>query len=165
MALKVNYKAALNEADQQVVRIEKAMLNRMIREFETFVANARLAVNIDAGSFPKGDFIDRTKALRNSIGYVIYKDGVIIRENIKGSGDGLAAVRMALAEIPSKSGYVGVGIAGMNYASYLETLGYNVITSQGIVLIKDLGKSLKRLEKKTPGEISVIARGASSRLK
>jgi len=141
------------------------MLNRMIRGFETFVKNARLSVNIDAGSFPKGDYINRTKNLRNSIGYVIYKDGVAIRENIKGSGDGLAAVKMALAQISTKKGYVGVGIAGMNYASYLESLGYNVITSQGIVLIKDLEKSLKRLEKKTPGEINVIAQGASSRFK
>lgn len=164
MALKVNYRAALSEAHQDVLKVERAMLNRMIREAEAFVTNARLAVNIDSGSFPKGDYTDQTKNLRNSIGYVIYKDGVSIRENIEVGGEGSSAARLALAQVPSKAGYVLVGIAGMNYASYLESLGYNVITSQGMLLIQDLYKSLKKLEKKTPGEINVLSQGVSGRL-
>lgn len=164
MALKVNYKAAMTESQQQVIRVERVMLNRMKRDAEAFVTNARLAVNIDSGSFPKGDYTNQTKNLRNSIGYVIYKDGVPIKEDLVGVGEGASAARLALAQVPSKTGYVLVGIAGMNYASYLESLGYNVITSQGIILIQDLHKSLKKLEKKTPGEMTVLSQGASSRL-
>lgn len=164
MALKVNYKAALTEAQQDVVKIEKAMLHRMKQAGEAFVTNARLAVNIDSGSFPKGDYTNQTKNLRNSIGYVIYKDGTPIMEDLVGAGEGTSAARLALAQVSSKSGYVLVGIAGMNYASYLESLGYNVITSQGMILIKDLHKGLKKLEKKTPGEMTILSQGASSKL-
>jgi hypothetical protein len=165
MALKVNYKAALSEAYQDALRIERALLDRLIRVGEEFVTNARQKASVDSSAFPAkgtGIYQDQTANLRNSIGYVIYKDGAPIQENLVGAGEGTSAARQAIDRIPKKAGYVLIGVAGMNYASYLESLGYNVITSQGIVLFKDLSRSLKKLETKTGTEFSVLEQGRAS---
>lgn len=158
MALKVHYRSAMKDARQQVARIEKAMVNRLQRYGEKFVTNARMGAQIDPGMFPKGDYQDQTTNLRNSIGYVIYKDGQAIDEHLPGGGIGASEAHQVLEAIPKKTGYVLIGIAGMEYASHLETMGYNVITSQKFVLITDLERGMKELERKTAGEIKILSR-------
>ena len=166
MGMKVDYKGAMEEARKQALRIEKALLNRLIRAGEKFVADARLKANVDSSAFPSkgsGIYQDQTGNLKNSIGYIIYKDGIAEKENFADfPGDGVAAARQALSRVPKKAGYVLIGVAGMNYASYLESLGYNVITSQSIVLFKDLARALKKLESKTDTEFALLEQGRRS---
>lgn len=153
----------MSEAQNQALNVEKAMINRLARRAEQFITSAREGVNIDAGAFPKGDFTDQTKNLRNSIGYVIYKDGRPVKQNVQG-GDGGVAAKLALGQVPTKSGYVLVVVAGMNYASYLESMGYNVITSQSMVMIKDLIGDMEKLSRKSGEQIKAEAQGVSVKL-
>lgn len=68
-------------------------------------------------------FTDQTGNLRSSIGYVIFKDGVAIRESYQGQSEGVNTGK-ALAEkvgAKYKKGLVLVVTAGMNYAVALES--------------------------------------------
>lgn len=81
-------------------------------------------------------YLDDTKALRSSVGYFLLKDGKIIKSKISAVGGGkLSSVGVATSiriveSMPVFEGYRLVGIAGMNYASYVESKGYNVISTQ-----------------------------------
>lgn len=96
----------------------------------------------EARSHPK--YKDRTGNLRSSIGYVVLEDGVTIRKS------GFDKVLSTATEAQSKSnaliarlaatynkGLVLVVVAGMNYATYVESKGLNVLNSA-----KTLGKTL-----------------------
>lgn len=72
-----------------------------------------------------GDYLDDTSNLRNSIGYFIAEDGVVI----KGKGNSVSK-GIALEVInENTSGFVLVVVAGMEYAAAVEAKGYNVIAS------------------------------------
>jgi len=45
-----------------------------------------------------------------------------------------------------KHGYQLIGVAGMDYASYVESMGYNVISAQSVVAIEGLEKSLLKFK-------------------
>ena len=131
--------------DQDLKKIENGVISIMQRAGEEFVSDARQGVNI-SGAFPKGDYMDQTANLRNSIGYFILADNEIVAESGGGSTGHMAAKR-TLSELPPKTGYRLVGVAGMEYASYLESKGYNVITSQQDALFVNLGDRLRRFSK------------------
>lgn len=111
---------------------------------EDFVTKAKSSLNIDPGAFPKGDYTDRTANLRGSIGYFILKNGKVIRKHLEGTSEGQNAANSLVNSIQKlRKGYQLVGVAGMEYASYLEAMGYNVISSQAEVTMVDLSQMLK----------------------
>lgn len=79
---------------------------------------------------------DRTNVLNSSIGYVIYKDGELIKSNFSSSGtgregDGTAGKNKGenlAIEIGKQftKGYVCVLVAGADYAVYVESKQYDV---------------------------------------
>lgn len=81
---------------------------------------------------------DQTNNLRSSIGFVVYDNGEKITEQFtKGGkgvdGDGAKGIQEAMmeAEIAAKkypNALVGIIVAGMEYAMYVEAKGYDVIT-------------------------------------
>ena len=88
-------------------------------------------------------YTDRTGNLRNSIGYVVVQGGQIVKSlfngnttdterNKKGDGNtiGLAYATKIAMELPTNKTYL-VWVAGMEYASYVEANGYDVITGSG----------------------------------
>lgn len=82
-----------------------------------------------------GGFDDQTGNLRSSIGFRIYKDGRKVKDggfkNVSG-GNAISEAKSALDryglayEIPI-SGWTIVIVAGMSYATYVESKGYNVL--------------------------------------
>ena len=84
---------------------------------EEFVVECRQQPGDPETAHSMGYYIDRTTNLRNSIGYLVQKDGVLI-EGEPGSQD-----------IPDHGIYL-AGTAGMSYASHVEAKGYNVISRQ-----------------------------------
>jgi len=84
-----------------------------------------------------GAYQDQTANLRNSIGYVIVLNGKVIDENFtyssKGADsqeDGLKIGRKLALEIASQQKDIAlVIVAGMKYALYVESNGFNVLTS------------------------------------
>jgi len=124
-----------------------------------FVSDARDSLKIDTSAFPArrkptekdgkkkqpgtGDYMDDTGNLRGSIGYFILLNGVVIYTNMQGPGKGITAAQTMLTKVPVKSGYQLIGVAGMNYASYLESQGFNVITSQAFVAMVSFDAQIK----------------------
>lgn len=98
---------------------------------------------------------DQTGNLRNSIGYVIVKDGQVVKRNFgksskvgKSGGRGvLAGLALAnqLASEMSK-GWGLIVVAGMNYALSVESRGLDVLTSAEQLAITELPKLLAQLK-------------------
>ena len=110
---------------------------------EDFVTKVRSSISIYSGAFPKGDYTDRTANLRGSIGYFILKDGRIVKKNLEGTSEGKSAASSMVSDTPKIKGYQLIGVAGMEYASYLEAMGYNVISSQAEGALVDMSRMLK----------------------
>src|SRR5690554_2025618 len=128
---------------QHLDHINSGIVTIFQRVGEEFVRDARMGIDINSGAFPKGDYTDQTANLRSSIGYFILRDGNVVAENLSGTSKGVSAARAVLTKV-GKEGYSIVGVAGMEYASYLESMGYNVISSQNLNLIVDLSDRLKK---------------------
>ncbi|MDY3389720.1 hypothetical protein PG653_00590 [Riemerella anatipestifer] len=84
-----------------------------------------------------GTYQDQTANLRNSIGYIIVVDGRVIEENFSISANGsvpskenpLKYGREAYQVAPKFRGIALIVVAGMKYASYVESKGRVVLTS------------------------------------
>lgn len=127
----------------RVSRLDVAIISNFQYIGEKFVKNAR----------ENGNYTDRTGNLRSSIGYVILKNGVQIKENfrtVSGGKDGLnkakASAKEAVKAFPK--GYVLIVVAGMDYAAAVESKGYDVITSSSTQAKEDLKRAIERLRKK-----------------
>jgi hypothetical protein len=95
---------------------------------------------------------DRTGNLRSSIGYIILHNGEQLFESFKSTGgkDGVSKAREVVDEIKQKfpSGFVLIGVAGMDYAAAVEAKGYDVITSSALQAETSLRIAIKRIESK-----------------
>ena len=104
--------------------------NALIKSYkyigEQIVNNARMNAN----------FTDQTGNLRHSIGYKVYNNGRSIEENFQGSDEGMTAGKSIADELgKSTKGINLIVVAGMDYASYVEDRGYDVIS--GSILSKN----------------------------
>jgi hypothetical protein len=149
MAVKIVPK--FTRADIQAVfldrkrRIDEAIILTLKRTGEQFVKNAR----------DDGGYTDRTGNLRSSIGYIIMKDGQKLSEDfrtVKGGKEGVAAAKRVIDESVSqfRSGYVLIGVAGMDYAAAVESRGYDVITASSTTAEIALAKAITRIASKIP---------------
>lgn len=96
-----------------------------------------------------GFYTDRTKNLRSSIGYIIVKDGSIIGggqftgQGEKGKEEGEDFAKSLVAKYPF--GYALIVVAGMNYAGYVEAMGYDVLISQELYAAKRIKELMAQL--------------------
>jgi len=90
------------------------------KELEAFVNEARSMQT----------YKDRTGNLRSSIGYQIAHKGKVVFGDFQGTPEGQQAAKEVVKEVLSKerTGFVLIGVAGMNYAYYVESKGLDVIT-------------------------------------
>ncbi|MBC9913185.1 hypothetical protein [Chitinophaga varians] len=147
---------------ERLKRIDSAILTRLQYIGESFVKNAR----------EKADFTDRTGNLRNSIGYIILKNGVQMYENFrrtanvevsiksgrnrgqkrntKGGKRGMEAAREVAANAAGnfQNGYVLIVVAGMEYAAFVEAMGYDVLTASSEIAKRDLQNAIKSIKQK-----------------
>ena len=135
-----------------VSTIEAAIINRMRRVGEQFISDAR----------GERTYKDQTNNLRSSIGYFILKGNRVLDHNLYGKSAGMQAAKKTLSDLPYRDTIRLIGVAGMGYASYVESMGLNVITMQSMVALEDLDKQLKRLEKKVGREFSTASQGVSN---
>lgn len=142
--------------------IEQAVLSRLQFVGEIFVKLAR----------EEGAYKDRTGNLRNSIGYIILKNGEQLFENFeksahveveiskgklagqthttKGSADGVAKGKEVaeLASLKFPKGYVLIVVAGMEYAAAVEAKGLDVLTGSSQQASKLLKQGFDELQQK-----------------
>lgn len=130
--------------EAQIKRREDAIIYNLSYVGEQCVAEARTA----------GSYTDRTGNLRGSTGYVIIKDGQILRsggfepvngtENgSRGIKDGPTFARSLATEYPH--GIVLIVVAGMKYAAYVSAKGYNVLDSAELLAQKIVPQMLAQL--------------------
>ncbi len=114
--------------EAQLQRRENAIIYNLTYVGERCVVEARTA----------STFLQQTGNLRSSMGYVIIKDGQVLRQGgfepttgtergAKGMTDGASFANSLAAEYPK--GIVLIVVAGMNYASYVSAKGFNVLDS------------------------------------
>lgn len=131
--------------DIEVSKIEKAIENEIIRVGLQFVSDARISA----------DFADRTGNLRSSIGFILLKNGDIIAEDFELSKRGTdkesgfdKAIQFAeeIAGEGIERGYTLIVVAGMQYAVFVEAMGYDVITSSSFKAEDNLKDAMERLK-------------------
>jgi hypothetical protein len=130
----------------KLANLEQLIINRLIFIGETFVRNARL----------NGNYGDVTGNLRSSIGYIILKNGVKIKENFekseKGSDKqtGVNKAKSLINELKADflEGYTLIVVAGMDYAATVESRGKDVLTASSIIAKNDLKKAIKSIKQK-----------------
>lgn len=126
--------------------IHNGIISIMGRVGEEFVSDARQGINI-SGAFPKGDYTDQTANLRSSIGYAILYDGAIVATSVSvlDVETGKIVNEVLKNSVPMK--WILVGFSAMQYSSYLESKGYNVITSQSDIAMVDLEDRVRKFAK------------------
>lgn len=130
------------EKDMQ--RIEKGIIKQM-----AFIGEqAYIAMRDYSGK----SYMDQTGNLRSSSGYVLVKDGEIIKfgkfETVKGASKGIKEGKTFARSLAPKfpKGLTLVLVAGMNYAYAVHGRGYNVLDSAQLTadkLVKNLVNKLK----------------------
>ena len=98
---------------------------------ETFVNYAR----------NRRTYHDVTGNLRSSIGYVVATNSKVEANNFAGTGEGQSEGKGLAYNLKNGKGVVLVGVAGMEYASEVESRGLDVITGAQ----KQAEKVFKRL--------------------
>lgn len=106
----------------------------------------------------KGTYNDITGNLRNSIGYVLVKNGSIISKNFEAkveskvisgaNGKGILEGEALANELASRvgKGDALIVVAGMHYAHYVETLNKDVLDSAERWADQQVPKLLQRLK-------------------
>lgn len=132
---------------QHLDHINSGIVTIFQRVGEQFVRDARMGIDINSGAYPKGDYTDQTGNLRSSIGYIVAHDGVILTQKFDYFDPSLNRFIPQLLTNTIGLRWSLIGAAGMEYASYLESMGYNVITSQSMVAMVDLSERVKKFVK------------------
>lgn len=98
---------------------DKKVLKVLQKVGEDFVDRAR----------SKSTYRDRTGNLRSSIGFTVYKDGYKIFSDYQGTSIGQTKAKNATFQaMHFPTGFVLIGVAGMEYAQYVEAKHYDVIS-------------------------------------
>jgi hypothetical protein len=150
MALKSNFDFGRleKETQQEADLIYERVIDSFIMAGEEFVKDARSQIQ----DHSMGTYKDQTTNLRNSIGYHIYREGQLVKMNT-----GRVAINpVDVQEHIKPKGIQLVGFAGMNYASHVESKGYNVISYQKDICLINLAVYLETLD--------VIAEGSAAKM-
>ena len=127
--------------DEQIERIEQLIIYNLSYVGEQCLTEARST----------NSYKDQTGNLRSSIGYIIVKDGRVIRQSdfavvrkgSEGKSEGEQFARSLASKFPE--GIVLIVVAGMNYASYVSAKGYNVLDSAELLADRLVPSILKQL--------------------
>lgn len=141
MSLTSDSSKAYDKARALKQRQEAAFMRAMLYAGEVAVKTGRSNNKPAHPSAPKGDYKDRTANLRNSVGYVVMKDGRIEMQ----AGDTKAIELAAGAARRLKGRYRLVVVASRNYASHVANRGYDVLFSAEAEALKELHRTLDNL--------------------
>lgn len=153
MALTTNYNPKTFLADYKLQEevMFSTLVVEMIRVCQEFLVSTRSQVQDHA----QNTYMDRTTDLRNSLGAYIYHNGVVIWAD-GGKFDlvnrGIIKEQVTL----TPNGYNIIGIASKEYASCVESKGYNVMTNQGEDFLIDLGQVFTKAGNKMVGRLKIF---------
>lgn len=137
----------MRDVERQAETLYQKIINAFIYALEQFIINARGQMQDHA----MGTYKDQTTNLRNSVGgFILYNGKIVFEKN------NIVTNLSAIQDLIKPTGFQLIGIAGMNYASHVESKGYNVISYQADVCMVDLAGYLENLE--------VIEQGSAARM-
>lgn len=150
--------ASLDSLFDTIIKIyEEELINSLQERGEREVAFIRDREEIDS-------WYDHTSNLRSSIGYAIYKRGSKMLESsfrsLNGGSIGSDAGRKMIADLAGKfsSTYALVIVAGMNYASYVESCeNKDVLASAELRCIKMMESDINKAMAKAAVRINRLA--------
>lgn len=131
---------------RSIERTDKVVIRNLQRLGEEAVIYARNRTGAES-------WYDQTGNLRSSVGYVIAKDGGIVRrggfsqilDGTEGPSEGKEFAAEVAKDYPGK--YVLIVVAGMNYASYVEEMeNKDVLASSSLFVERELPKMIKRID-------------------
>jgi len=98
------------------------------------------------------DFEDQTGNLRASIGYVIVKDGKVVKYDFNSSKVGTEGAQIGLKHAKKlasefSQGWVLIGVAGMDYAAAVESKGFEVISTSSVAVARRLRERIIEFKK------------------
>ena len=134
--------------------IEKYLQGELAKRRQAVIRNLRyLGERCINEARDSGSYSDRTGNLRTSIGYVVVSDGKPIGAPVLagGSPEGEAQSRKTIEQVVSETtgqGLVLIVVAGMHYAKYVESRGYNVLTSAQLLAEEQVPVILNKLRLK-----------------
>jgi len=140
----------MKDVQKQTDMIYEKVLNSFTMAGEQFVADARE----QGQSHEMGQYKDVTTNLRNSIDYYIFHNGELVSGGKTAQNQ--TELKAIIQDIIKPKGFQLIGIAGQNYASHVESKGYNVISYQADVCIINLAGYLEKLE--------VFEKGSAARM-
>jgi len=145
LTYKIDVNGYKDETASRISAVIERIIAALVYAGEEFVTDGR---NQPQGH-ESGYYNDQTVNLRNSIGYQIYQDGQMIRQSSTGFQEEIAAT---IAPYVKMTGFQLFGFAGMNYASYVEAKGYNVITVQAEACIVNITEYMDDIQKFIDGQ-------------
>jgi hypothetical protein len=150
--MKINIEANFTQGDIDKItqdylkRVIKVTQNELMQIGFQFVRDARLKA-------PPYSFNDDTGNLRSSIFFILQYDGELMHEDFEASVNGtdkaagIAAAQAYAEELAGgvPKGWALITGAAMNYAGYVEALGYDVITGSTLGAQKKLEKAFQNV--------------------
>ncbi|AZA49756.1 hypothetical protein EG346_16905 [Chryseobacterium carnipullorum] len=120
----VRFIGNMNAINQRFVEAQNEITNKVLRILRYV---GEMAINEARAA---GSYKDVTGNLRSSVGYSIIIEGKIVEENYSGHAEGVSKGKAKARELASQQVEIAlVVVAGMKYASQVESRGRNVLTS------------------------------------
>lgn len=130
-------------------KITSALEKKIAERLDAWI-NDKIDFLIKAGEIlvkeavESGNYQDQTGDLRASIGFLVMRDGEIKKEQFSARPAGAEARTKAINKAKGLNGISLIVIAGKNYAAYVESQGYNVLTSSQQLAASLIPKLLKK---------------------
>lgn len=108
---------------------------------------------------PDHEYVDRSGHLRQSVGYVIYHNGEMVRSSFSsGTGGELVGLEYAQSKASEAKvdGFVCVLVAGKHYARYVENKGFDVITGAFLHFDEAFRSELQNTNEQLKGYYEII---------
>lgn len=128
--------------------IEREIENRKKVIIRTLIYVGKEAVNKARSSHR---YIDQTGNLTSSIGFMVLNEGVVVNQSLfpvvksgsKGKKLGSDFIKSLISQ--NSQGIVLIVVAGMNYASYVEAMGLDVLLSAELYAEQKVPELLRQL--------------------
>lgn len=147
ITIKISKSNLKKDLEEMIRRINAITVNELHNVGLQIITEARLKSGHEVGGFN-----DQTGALRASIGYIVLHNGSVLVTDFDelndttgaGAQNGLDYANEVGLNYPK--GFVLVMVAGQEYATYVEDLGYDVISGSTMMagkLMKEINNNIK----------------------
>lgn len=131
----VEYDDPMEELEKEIEKFENKIQTIMELGGEAYISTAR----------QNGSYQDRTGNLRSANSYVVRKKGQPVREVI-----GKPQTAKLISEEPSNADFALIGGNGMEYASHVESKGFDVASSGQLAAERVIEEEFRKLESEKP---------------